>query len=58
MIASLLSGLHAALQQAAESGWTSESTGLEWMTVGSFVVPAILLAVIIYLGNKSTVQRS
>lgn len=57
MIASLLSGLHTALQQTAEGGWTSEPTGLEWMTVGSFVVPAILLAVIIYLGSKSTVRR-
>lgn len=30
-------------------------TGLEWLTVGSLVVPAILLIVLIMLGMRRTV---
>lgn len=43
------------LQNAAS--YPSVSTGLEWMTVASVVVPAILLVVLIYLGSKKTVRR-
>ncbi|MEM1056553.1 MAG: hypothetical protein AAGI52_13605 [Bacteroidota bacterium] len=30
-------------------------TGLEWMTIASFVVPIVLLAVIWLLGSRRTV---
>lgn len=30
-------------------------TGLEWMTVASVVVPAVLIAVLIYMGSRNTV---
>ncbi len=29
--------------------------GLEWMPILSFVVPAVLLLIIIYVGSKNTV---
>ena len=34
---------------------TSAPTGLEWMVMASVIVPAVLLAVLIYLGRKSAV---
>ncbi len=46
-----------ALLQEAPSTYASAPTGLEWMVVGSIVVPAVLLVAIIYLGSKSTVRR-
>lgn len=46
---------HIPFQQQAEEIFTSTATGLEWMVFASFLVPAILLAVIIYLGTNSTV---
>ena len=30
-------------------------TGLEWMTVGAVVVPALLLVLLAYLGQQNTV---
>ena len=30
-------------------------TGLEWMTVASVIVPAVLLIVLIYLGSRHSV---
>jgi len=30
-------------------------TGLEWMTVAALVVPAILLVVLVYVGQKQTI---
>jgi hypothetical protein len=30
-------------------------TGLEWLTVGSVVVPAVLLVVLVYWGAQETV---
>ncbi len=30
-------------------------TGLEWMPVLSFLVPAVLLIVLVYIGRKTTV---
>lgn len=48
--------LLALLPQAAES-YPSMSTGLEWMPIASVIVPAILLAVLVYLGGKNTVKR-
>lgn len=35
----------------------SMPTGLEWMVWASVIVPAVLLGVIMYLGNKTTVGR-
>lgn len=43
-------------QQTVQT-YPSEATGLEWMVVASVVVPAVLLAVLIYLGGKSAVRR-
>lgn len=34
---------------------TASGTGLEWMVVASFLVPAVLLAVLLYLGARHTV---
>jgi hypothetical protein len=48
--------LLALLPQAAES-YPSMSTGLEWMPIASVIVPAVLLAVLIYMGTKNTVRR-
>jgi hypothetical protein len=53
----MLSLLTAVLLQST-STFTAEAhgTGLEWMTIASVVVPAVLLVVLIYLGSKSTVK--
>ena len=51
----LLSMLIAALPQAASAQAESMPTGLEWMVIASVVVPAVLLAVLIYLGQRRTV---
>ena len=45
------------LLQAAARPYPSMSTGLEWMVMASFIVPAVLLAVLIYLGSRSAVRR-
>lgn len=45
------------LLQDAGRTYPSTSTGLEWMVIASVVVPAVLLAVLIYLGSKHTVHR-
>lgn len=37
------------------SGIASAPTGLEWMVMASIIVPAVLLATLIYLGRKSAV---
>lgn len=45
-----------ALRQVAELEANAPvGTGLEWMTVGSVVIPAVLLAVLIYAGIQQTV---
>lgn len=33
----------------------AHGTGLEWMTVGSVVLPALLLILLVYLGRGQTV---
>jgi hypothetical protein len=43
--------------QTPENTYPSMSTGLEWMVVASVLVPAVLLAVLVYLGGKNTVKR-
>jgi hypothetical protein len=30
-------------------------TGLEWLTVGSILIPAVLLVVLVYVGAENTV---
>lgn len=42
------------LQQSAafQSGATL-GTGLEWLTIGSILVPAVLLIVLVYFGSES-----
>lgn len=45
------------LVQAADGAYPSGSTGLEWMPVASFVVPAVLLVALVYLSSKKTVRR-
>lgn len=46
--------LAGALQRAGNA-IESAPTGLEWMTIASVVVPALLLVVILYLGSRRTV---
>lgn len=46
--------LVSALQQAAGTP-ESMPTGLEWMTIASVVVPAVLIAILLYLGSRRTV---
>ena len=41
------------LLQAAAA--PSQATNLEWMTIASVVLPAILLLVLVYLGSRQTV---
>jgi hypothetical protein len=44
------------LQEAATSqANASTGTGLEWLTVGSVVIPAVLLVVLVYWGARETV---
>lgn len=45
------------LPQSADGSYSSMATGLEWMPIASVIVPAVLLAVLVYLGGKNTVQR-
>ena len=47
----LLMALRGATAQAPEAS----GTGLEWMMIASFLVPAALLAVILYMGSRKTV---
>jgi hypothetical protein len=32
-------------------------TGLEWMTIASVIVPAVLIVVLTYLGRQQTVNK-
>lgn len=52
--------LAAALQEAvpaeAMAAPAAAGTGLEWMPIASFVVPAVLLVVLIWLGQRHTVS--
>lgn len=34
----------------------AQGTGLEWLTIAAVVVPAVLCAVLVYLGTKSTIR--
>lgn len=52
MSAFLLLNAAAALPQSVE-GLSPEPTGLEWMVLASIIVPAVMLAVIIYMGRKT-----
>jgi len=47
----------ALLPQAADTAYPSMPTGLEWMPIASVIVPAVLLAVLVYLGGRNTVRR-
>jgi hypothetical protein len=40
---------------AAPADLPSSGTGLEWMTVASVVVPAVLIVVLVWLGTRKTV---
>lgn len=33
----------------------AQGTGLEWMTIAALVIPALLLLVLIWLGQRNTV---
>jgi len=52
MISTLLPLVAQAAPFAADA---PSGTGLEWMTLSSVVVPALLLAFLVYQGNKQTV---
>lgn len=56
MLATVASALPLLLQRTAgfQTG-APHGTGLEWMTVGSVVVPALLLILFVYLGTEQTV---
>lgn len=57
MTMTLMLSLLATLQSAASSFNTEATgTGLEWMTIAAFVVPAILCAALVYIGTKNTVR--
>jgi hypothetical protein len=44
------------MQQSAAFGPNAPlGTGLEWMTIGAVLLPALLLVVLVYLGNQNTV---
>lgn len=46
----------ALLQRSAAFGADAPTgTGLEWMTVWAVLLPALLLVVLVYLGNRKTV---
>jgi len=56
LISSLIASTSVA--QASTSGFSEEAlgTGLEWMTIAAVLVPAVLCAVLVYLGSKSTIR--
>jgi hypothetical protein len=44
------------LQQSIAFGSQAPSgTGLEWMTLGALLIPALLLVVLVYVGAEETV---
>jgi hypothetical protein len=45
----------AALLQSSSSSLPSAPTGLEWMPIASIVVPAVLLVVLVWLGQRRRV---
>ena len=57
---SVLFALASLLQQSSSSSSpaqpvSSASTGLEWMPIASVVVPAVLLVVLVWWGQRSRV---
>ena len=40
---------------AAQITEVPHGVGLEWLVIASFLVPALLLVVVIYLGSRNTV---
>lgn len=56
LISSLIASTPVA--QASTSSFSEEAlgTGLEWMTIAAVLVPAVLCAVLVYLGSKSTIR--
>lgn len=57
MLATVLALLPLLLQTADATPYPSRATGLEWMPIASIIVPAVLLAVLVYMGSKNTVRR-
>jgi uncharacterized membrane-anchored protein len=54
---SALASLMALLQTTTSTFNTAaQGTGLEWLTIAAVVVPAVLCAVLVYLGTKSTIR--
>jgi len=51
----LLTALTLLQQSAAVGSDAPLGTGLEWMTVWAVLLPAVLLLVLVYLGNRETV---
>ena len=49
----LLNSLLLIQQRTAFGIDAPHGTGLEWMTVGAIVVPALLLIVLVYLGQQT-----
>ena len=54
-VSMLLTLLFLTLQAAPFAADAPSGTGLEWMTLSSVVIPALLLAFLVYQGNKQTV---
>jgi hypothetical protein len=44
-----------ALQAGRFAEGAPQGTSLEWMPIASFIVPAVLLVVLVYLGSRKTV---
>jgi len=51
-----LSAMSTLLLAAQSESVTSIPLGLEWMPIASIIVPAVLLAIIIYMGSSQAVH--
>ena len=51
----LLFALTTFLQQSSSPSLPTSPTGLEWMPVASIIVPAVLLLVLVWWGQRSRV---
>jgi len=55
MLLSVVTFLGAVAQHSDFAAGAPSGTGLEWMTIASVVLPALLLVALAYVGRQSTV---